>query len=316
MAIRPVLRMGHPLLQQVAAPVERFGTAELRELVADLPTMRALNGAGIAAPQIGVSLARSVVRGDAEPALPARRIRAVHGPRQSRATPTATSATRTGRGCLSVPGLRGVVPAPPQASLSRVRRAGPADRPHRAGFHARVVQHEVDHLDGILFPKRIDGPACARLRRRAVPGSSRRSRRRVVLAAAAAAARIGAGTSHSVLMRRGRRRCLSVSQGSLAMTRIPRESSPVCASRPCRCWLDAATAHPATLQGAMSENELQRPTSVRASRTSRSPTWSAMARCRSRLEDCVHSSCLLRVRTARIMRRLRHGLRCRSIPPA
>jgi peptide deformylase len=156
MSVRTVLRMGHPLLQQVAAPVERFGTAELLELVADMDdTMRARNGAGIAAPQIGVSL-RVVL------------FEVTHNPRYPQAEPVpytvlvnpvlepiGTERDEAWEGCLSVPGLRGVVE---RFTQLRYRGFDPEGRPIErtvAGFHARVVQHEVDHLDGILFPMRI-----------------------------------------------------------------------------------------------------------------------------------------------------------------
>ena len=156
MAVRTVLRMGHPLLQQVAAPVERFGTAELRQLVADMDdTMRALNGAGIAAPQIGVSL-RAVI------------FEVTRNPRYPQAEPVPYTVLlnpvldllgderdEAWEGCLSVPGLRGLV-----ARHTNLRYRGfdldgrPIDRTV-TGFHARVVQHEVDHLDGILYPMRV-----------------------------------------------------------------------------------------------------------------------------------------------------------------
>ncbi|MGB7903340.1 MAG: peptide deformylase [Steroidobacteraceae bacterium] len=156
MAVRTVLRMGHPLLLQPAAPVQRFGTAELRELVADMDdTMRALNGAGIAAPQIGVSL-RVVI------------FEVRHNPRYPQAEPVPYTVLvnpvldllgderdEAWEGCLSVPGLRGAV-----ARHTNLRYRGfdldgrPLDRTV-TGFHARVVQHEVDHLDGILFPLRV-----------------------------------------------------------------------------------------------------------------------------------------------------------------
>jgi len=156
MSIRPVLRMGHPVLQQVAAPVEQFGTAALRALVADMDdTMRARNGAGIAAPQIGVS-SRVVI------------FEVTHNPRYPQAEPVpytvlinpvleplGTEREEAWEGCLSVPGMRGVV-----ARHSRLRYRGfdvegnVIDR-EVTGFHARVVQHEVDHLDGILYPMRV-----------------------------------------------------------------------------------------------------------------------------------------------------------------
>jgi peptide deformylase len=156
MAVRTVLRMGHPLLQRVAAPVARFGTAELRQLVSDMDdTMRALNGAGIAAPQIGVSL-RVVI------------FEVTHNPRYPQAEPVPYTVLinpvldplgdeqdEAWEGCLSVPGLRGLVP---RHTNLRYRGFDPDGQPIErtvTGFHARVVQHEVDHLDGILYPLRV-----------------------------------------------------------------------------------------------------------------------------------------------------------------
>ena len=156
MAVRTVLRMGHPLLQRVAAPVARFGTAELRQLVSDMDdTMRALNGAGIAAPQIGISL-RVVI------------FEVTHNLRYPQAEPVPYTVLinpvldplgderdEAWEGCLSVPGLRGLV-----SRHTNLRYRGfdldgrPIDRTV-TGFHARVVQHEVDHLDGILYPLRV-----------------------------------------------------------------------------------------------------------------------------------------------------------------
>jgi peptide deformylase len=148
--------MGHPLLRQVAQPVTSFGTDELRDLLRDMDdTMRSLNGAGLAAPQIGVSL-RVVI------------FEVLHNPRYPEAgevpytvlinpqlTPLGDETEDGWEGCLSVPGLRGLVPR-----YARLRYRGydanglPVDRTV-AGFHARVVQHEVDHLDGILYPMRL-----------------------------------------------------------------------------------------------------------------------------------------------------------------
>jgi peptide deformylase len=156
MAVRTVLRMGHPLLQRVAAPVARFGTAELRQLVSDMDdTMRALNGAGIAAPQIGVSL-RVVI------------FEVTHNPRYPQAEPVPYTVLinpvldplgdeqdEAWEGCLSVPGLRGLVPRHTNLRYRGFDLDGqPIDRTV-TGFHARVVQHEVDHLDGILYPLRV-----------------------------------------------------------------------------------------------------------------------------------------------------------------
>lgn len=156
MAIRSVLRMGHPLLQQVAAPVERFGTPELRALIDDMDdTMRERNGAGIAAPQIGVSL-RVVI------------FEVTHNPRYPQAEPVPYTVLinpvlepigderdDAWEGCLSVPGLRGVVSRHSHLRYRGWDPQGNAIDRTVAGFHARVVQHEVDHLDGILYPMRV-----------------------------------------------------------------------------------------------------------------------------------------------------------------
>jgi peptide deformylase len=156
MAIRPVLKMGHPLLRQVAQPVTGFGTPELRELIRDMDdTMRSLNGAGLAAPQIGVSLRVVIFEVRHNPRYPD----AGEVPYTVLVNPSLTllgEETEDGwEGCLSVPGLRGLVPR-----HCRLRYRGcdadglPIDRTVD-GFHARAVQHEVDHLDGILYPMRL-----------------------------------------------------------------------------------------------------------------------------------------------------------------
>ena len=154
--IHPILRMGDPRLLTVSTPVLQFGTPELLELIRDMEqTMQAANGAGLAAPQIGVDLAL-----------------VIFGFRQSQRYPDAPPVPETvlinpqitalgddevedWEGCLSVPGLRGVVPR-----LARVRYTGfdplgaRIDR-EAEGFHARVVQHECDHLLGTLYPMRV-----------------------------------------------------------------------------------------------------------------------------------------------------------------
>jgi len=154
--IREVLRMGDPRLLEISRPVEAFGTPELRELIADMrDTMAHLNGAGLAAPQIGVPL-RVVIFGvtrnprypDAEEVPDTVLVNPV-------ITPLGSEMEEAWEGCLSVPGMRGVVPR-----FSRLHYRGfdeeghPIDRSVE-GFHARVVQHECDHLDGILYPMRI-----------------------------------------------------------------------------------------------------------------------------------------------------------------
>jgi len=156
MPVVPVLRMGHPVLKQVARPVERFGTDELRSLVRDMDdTMRARNGAGIAAPQIGVSLRVVMFEVTANPRYPHAEAVPYTVLVNPVPTPVGTEMDEGWEGCLSVPGLRGLVPR-----YTRLRYRGydpngqPIDRTVE-GFHARVVQHEVDHLDGILYPMRI-----------------------------------------------------------------------------------------------------------------------------------------------------------------
>ena len=156
MPARPVLKMGHPVLKQVAAPVERFGTGELLDLIEDMnDTMRATNGAGLAAPQIGVSLRVVVFEVQRNPRYPQAEAVPYTVLVNPELTPLDDEMEDGWEGCLSVPGLRGLVPR-----YRRLRYRGhdphglPIDRTV-AGFHARVVQHEVDHLDGILYPMRI-----------------------------------------------------------------------------------------------------------------------------------------------------------------
>lgn len=155
MAVRRVLKMGEPLLREVAAPVQRFDAA-LADLVADMDeTMRALSGAGIAAPQIGVGARVVIFELRENPRYP--HIAPVPYTVLVNPVLTALGAEQEEgwEGCLSVPGMRGLVPR-----FRRLRYQGfdvqgsPIDRTV-AGFHARVVQHEVDHLDGILFPQRV-----------------------------------------------------------------------------------------------------------------------------------------------------------------
>lgn len=154
--IRQVLRMGDPRLLRVAQPVAEFGTPQLRNLVADMfDTMRDLSGAGLAAPQIGVDL-RVVIFGfqssprypQAEPVPETILINPV-------LTPLSGEMEDGWEGCLSVPGLRGVVPRHAALRYQGFDLEGrPIDR-SVTGFHARVVQHECDHLDGILYPMRV-----------------------------------------------------------------------------------------------------------------------------------------------------------------
>jgi len=156
MPAREVLRMGHPVLRERARPVENVATPELRALIGDMKdTMAAMNGAGLAAPQIGVSQ-RVVIFGVAQnPRYPD----AEDVPFTVLVNPKITMLTRDvesdWEGCLSVPGMRGMVPRYTKLRYTGTDEEGnPIDRTVE-GFHARVVQHECDHLDGILYPQRM-----------------------------------------------------------------------------------------------------------------------------------------------------------------
>ena len=154
--IRNVLRMGDPRLLRIARPVERLDTPELHALVADLfDTMAERNGAGLAAPQIGVDLRVVIFGFESNPRYPD----APPVPATVLVNPVIeplTDAEEEGwEGCLSVPGLRGWVPRIARIRYTETDAAGlPVDRV-ADGFHARVVQHECDHLDGVLYPRRI-----------------------------------------------------------------------------------------------------------------------------------------------------------------
>jgi peptide deformylase len=156
MPAREVLRMGHPVLRERAKPVEGFATPELRQLVADMKdTMAALDGAGLAAPQIGVSQRVVIFGVEGNPRYPD----ADDVPFTVLVNPKLTMLTREveegWEGCLSVPGMRGVVPRYTKLRYTGFDEEGnPIDRVAE-GFHARVVQHECDHLDGILYPQRM-----------------------------------------------------------------------------------------------------------------------------------------------------------------
>jgi peptide deformylase len=148
--------MGDPRLLRIAKPVEAFGTAELDALIADMfETMRAADGAGLAAPQIGVDLAL-VIFGfgqnqrypDAPPVPETVLINPV-------VTPLDDVEEDGWEGCLSVPGLRGVVPRRARIRYTGFDARGGRIEREAAGFHARVVQHECDHLIGRLYPTRM-----------------------------------------------------------------------------------------------------------------------------------------------------------------
>jgi len=154
--IREILKMGDPRLLRIAKPVADIHAPELKSIVADMyETMHAANGVGLAAPQIGVDLRLMIFGFEANPRYP-----------DEAAVPVTTlinpwlevldEAVEEGwEGCLSVPGMRGLVPRP-----SRIRYGGTLEDGTElvrevAGFHARVFQHEFDHLNGVLYPQRI-----------------------------------------------------------------------------------------------------------------------------------------------------------------
>lgn len=157
MATRDILHMGDRRLTQTASPVTRFATAELDRLVRDLfETMRAAGGCGLAAPQIGVSLQVVVFGVDGARA----RGGCTHIPDtvliNPHIEPIGTDTDLDWEACLSVPGLRGRVRRPTRV---RYRAQDVAGRPllgEAQGFHARVIQHECDHLRGVLYPSRIE----------------------------------------------------------------------------------------------------------------------------------------------------------------
>lgn len=156
MAVRPVLKMGDPLLLQTAQPVERFDTPELHELITDmLDTMRAQNGAGIAAPQIGQSIQLVIFGGFKSPRYPDAEEIPFTVLINPILTPLSDAQEEGWEGCLSVPGMRGVVPRYTQLRYQGRDQFGNDIDRTVSGFHARVVQHEVDHLLGILYPMRI-----------------------------------------------------------------------------------------------------------------------------------------------------------------
>jgi len=147
--------MGEPLLRQVAAPVQGFD-AQLSALVADMnDTMRALNGAGLAAPQIGVSLRVVVFEVTSNPRYPGVAPIPYTVLVNPELTPLGEEQEEGWEGCLSVPGLRGLVPRFKRLRYRGYDLQGAAMDRTVEGFHARVVQHEVDHLDGILYPQRM-----------------------------------------------------------------------------------------------------------------------------------------------------------------
>ncbi|MGN6579647.1 MAG: peptide deformylase [Bordetella sp.] len=154
--IHPILKMGDPRLLRVAAPVDNFGSPELEALIADMfETMVAAHGVGLAAPQIGVDQ-QLVIFGfehnERYPDAPAVPLTVLCNPV---ITPLSDETEDGWEGCLSVPGMRGEVPRYRRIRYSGVDPQGKPIEREAEGFHARVVQHECDHLIGRLYPSRI-----------------------------------------------------------------------------------------------------------------------------------------------------------------
>lgn len=161
MAIKAVLKMGEPLLLQTAEIVTQFNTPELHALIEDLEdTMAHMNGAGIAAPQIGVSLQVVIfgqkVAGDyVNPRYPDADVVPYTVLINPKLAPITDETDDGWEGCLSVPGMRGVVSRYSRLHYTGFNQFGESIDRMVSGFHARVVQHECDHLFGILYPMRI-----------------------------------------------------------------------------------------------------------------------------------------------------------------
>jgi peptide deformylase len=154
--IRDILRMGDPRLLQPSLPVEAFGTAALESLLQDLrDTMTAKDGAGLAAPQIGVPLQVVIFGGAFNPRYPDAGEVPYTELVNPVLTPLSDAIDEAWEGCLSVPGLRGMVPRHTDLRYEGFDPRGRAIRREVTGFHARVVQHECDHLAGILYPMRM-----------------------------------------------------------------------------------------------------------------------------------------------------------------
>lgn len=157
MTVREILKMGDPRLLRVAQPVRQFDTPELRALLADMhDTMQAANGAGLAAPQIGVDLQLVVFGTDApNPRYPDAPVVPRTVLLNPVVTPLGDEEEDGWEGCLSVPGLRAVVPRYRRIRYTGFDEKGRPIAREAEGFHARVVQHECDHLVGKLYPMRV-----------------------------------------------------------------------------------------------------------------------------------------------------------------
>jgi peptide deformylase len=160
MAALPILKMGNPILRQIATDVAQPDTNEIRDLIVDMKdSMAAAGGVGLAAPQIGVSLnvvifevpGSRIEQEDGEPSKGIGQTILINPVIE----PTSDEMALGWEGCLSVPGLRGLVPRYTHIYYQGVNLDGETIQREATGFHARVVQHECDHLTGILYPERM-----------------------------------------------------------------------------------------------------------------------------------------------------------------
>jgi len=156
MAIKPVLRMGDPRLLEPSRPVKKFRTAELNALIADMrDTMASLDGAGLAAPQIGVHVQVVIFGVEKNARYPDAEVVPFTILVNPKLTPIGDEVEEGWEGCLSVPGMRGLVPRFLNLRYQGFNENGKKIDRTVSDFHARVVQHECDHLVGILYPMRI-----------------------------------------------------------------------------------------------------------------------------------------------------------------
>jgi peptide deformylase len=156
MTVREILKMGDTRLLRQAEPVAEFATKELQALIVDMfDTMHAANGAGLAAPQIGVNLQLVIFGFGQNPRYPDAPSVPETVLLNPRLTPLSDAMEEGWEGCLSVPGLRGMVPRWSRLRYEGVDQYGQPIVRDVDGFHARVVQHECDHLAGVLYPMRI-----------------------------------------------------------------------------------------------------------------------------------------------------------------
>lgn len=156
MAIKPVLKMGHPVLLKAAEKVTNFKTPQLNALIQDMQdTMTSLDGAGLAAPQIGVSLQVVIFGFEKNKRYPQAEEVPFTVLINPQITPLTSEMEEGWEGCLSIPGMRGLVPRYTRLRYQGMDQNGNIIDCDVSGFHARVVQHECDHLQGILYPMRI-----------------------------------------------------------------------------------------------------------------------------------------------------------------